>query len=96
MPIVLATAKPVPTSSRSGKGRPRLWAAFRQAEEVVGLLAIGLRLQVLVAVTTDGNDHLCNVSTSTHIEGPLPALDPGNGVLLAESPRSPVAITSTD
>jgi hypothetical protein len=41
---------PIPKKKTSG--------AFRQAQEVVRLFAVGLGLQVFVVVSADGDDHV--------------------------------------
>src|SRR5262249_41940518 len=71
-------------------------AAFRQTEEVVGLLAVVLGLLVLVTESTGGGDHVDGSTAPADVEGQLAALDAGDGILLGDLPGRPVAVTSSN
>jgi len=73
-----------------------LSVTFRQAEEIVGLLPIGLGLQIFMAISTRGNDHPYGISASVDIEAPFTFFNSDDGVLLCDSPRSSIAITASD
>ena len=63
-----------------------LWA-FRKAEQVVRLFTVGLSFQVLVAVSTDRNDHPHAVSRHANVEAPLAAFDIQDCFFLSNLPR---------
>src|SRR5207244_3529266 len=85
-----------PRKEGLGEGRATISPAFGKAEEVVGLLAVVLGLQVLVTVLARGHDHVHSATAPADEERPFVAVDPGDGVLLCELPRSSVAVATSD
>jgi hypothetical protein len=71
-------------------------ATFRQAKEIVGLLTVGLGLQVFMAVSARGNEHPHNVSTTIDIESPFAIFDSDNGILLGDFPCSSIVVAASD
>src|SRR5574337_1975957 len=70
--------------------------ALRQAEQIVRLFAVGLGLEVLVAVATGRNDHPYGTPATRHVERPLPALDTCDGFRLAELPARTVRVDAAN
>lgn len=69
--------------------------ALRQAQQIVRLIAIRLRLEVLVAVTAHGNDYIHDVRI-LNVEAPLPVLDSFDRGRLGKLPLTTVAIDAAD
>ena len=88
--------KPGQTSETVVKSFAPISAAFWQAEKVVGLLAIGLRLQILVAETADGHDHFGGATASANVEAPLATHKTNEDNKLRDLPRRSVAIAPSD
>src|SRR6185312_1847500 len=70
--------------------------ALRQAEQIVGLLAISFRFQILVAVSADRDDDTYRVAAAMHVKRPLATFDARNGLGLAKAPASTVRIDTAD
>jgi len=80
----------------AGEGPPGYLGTLRQAEQIVRLLAVGARLDVLVAVLTRGDNDINLRITLLDIEGPAPAFDAGYSLLLGYLPRRPVPVAPAD
>src|ERR1700688_3306551 len=93
-PRAQLTCTPTP-GSVARVSRPRRSWAFWQAQQVVRLFAVVLRLEVLPAEPRRDN-HPYRVSATGDVELPFAALDPRNGVLFGELPALPVGVDSPD
>lgn len=70
--------------------------AFRQGQEVVGLLPVGLRLDVLVAEPTHSDNHVDRATVLGYVEAPLATFDPLYRFLLADPLSGVVAVAAAD
>jgi len=70
--------------------------ALGEAQQVVGLLAVRLGLEVLVAVTADGDDHVHDVTAPADVELPLASLDPLDGLRLGDLLGRAVVVPPAD
>jgi len=68
--------------------------AFRETEQVVGLLAVALGFEVFVAIATHGHDYPHRMTADRNHELPLAALDAGDGVLLGKFPAGATGDTA--
>lgn len=66
--------------------------ALGECEEVVRVLAIRDRLEVLVPVSTDRDDHVNGVAVLGHVEGPLVDLNALNSFLLGKAPPRAIRV----
>ena len=76
------------------RGIPIALRAFRQAEQVVGLLSVVLRLEVFVT-QTGGHDDAGRFTTGTHKEGKFLAFNTGDCLGLRHLPTL-VAVDPAD
>jgi hypothetical protein len=70
--------------------------ALRQAEQIVGLLAVILGLQVFVTEATSRNDYPNGFPLNTDEEAPLTRFDASDGILLTELPATGVRIDTAN
>lgn len=70
--------------------------AFRQAEQVVGLLTVVFGFQVFVPGGAFGDDHIGALVVYLDEECPFAGFDPGDGVIQGEFPAVPVRIHTTN
>jgi hypothetical protein len=70
--------------------------ALGQAQEIVRLLAVGLRLEILIPVAADGHNDVDRLTAYLDIKAPLATIDSNNGFLLGELPASAVSVNSAD
>ena len=70
--------------------------ALRQAEQIVGMLAVILGLQVFVTEATSCNDYPNSCPLDTDEEPPLVRLDAVDGILLSELPATAVGVDTAN
>ncbi len=72
-----------------------LWA-FRQAEQIVRLLAIGFSLKVFVAEPAHCHNHIHRSAVYHYVKGPLTGLNSGDSVFLFQFPPGPITVQAAD
>src|SRR6185312_3782678 len=78
------------------RSHARLPGTLRQAEQIVRLLTVGFRFQILVAETADCHDDTHGVATTVHMKRPLAAFNARDGLGSAEAPALSVWVDAAD
>lgn len=69
---------------------------LREAQKIIGLVAVVLRLDVLVASRTGGHDDPYRMAIDAYPEPPCSRLDSRNSILLGNLPPCPIIVEATD
>jgi hypothetical protein len=71
-------------------------AALVEAQQVVGMIAVGLGLEVFVTEAAQGDDHVHGVAAAADVEDPFAALDAFDGVPLRKLPGRAIGVPPAD